>query len=881
MLEERKGQTKETITERLVQIVPALALGLALTLSIFYTFRLQDQQRLYDRVDKGIEVLTVYSNTDLFGNGMTRIVSRLMQAGDQLAGTIITQETLNAAWADTGWFQVPLQFTSLEYIPRTVRDGEDAFPRAMVATEYELADPVGKDLYAHPLQRLTMERTRDTGAISTFQRIPYESDDSPMIIRYFLPIYEGNSNEMTPEERRANLVGFLAATSHTSVGSSYLPDAMRGLEITYYIPSGNEELPVDLARDADAGGAVVMTDVSIRGVDLTVVGHATPALVEAERNPQSWWALALGGFVTFWICGMLYRANVRTAQVSRLVEERTEELNEQAQALSVANAKLVEENEERRRIEEALRESESRYRLLAENATDVIYVHDLDWNCVYVSPSIVDQRGWTVEEFTKKNMIEDLTPESISFCRRIMEQSLRFAREAPEHAKGDRMVQIEAFCKDGAVITIENRLTFLFNEEDEPIGVLGVSRDVTERKQVEQEKLELESRYRHSQKMDAIGTLAGGVAHDFNNLLTGILGYTDILKLDCEPDSRMAHSVDVIEKAAQRAQDLTGQLLGFARKGKFQTVPVDLNDSVRDVVEFLGRTIDKNISIHQSLPETPPTIAGDPTQINQLLLNLAVNARDAMPGGGELRFETRVEDLDDRFCRTHLEGHPPGRYNIIVVSDTGCGMSAEKLERVFEPFFTDKEPGHGTGMGLAMVYGVTRGHGGAINVYSEEGVGTTFRIYLPYKASEIQTDNDTRPESPVSGEGHVLVVDDEEILRDLAKEMLEELGYQVTTANDGQQAVAWYRDHADEVDLVIVDMIMPTMGGADCVLELKKIDPTARIIMSTGYSQTDVASKLESEEVLGFLQKPYRMQELSVVVRQATTATVVPGSAKG
>ncbi|MCB1692989.1 MAG: response regulator [Pseudomonadales bacterium] len=566
------------------------------------------------------------------------------------------------------------------------------------------------------------------------------------------------------------------------------------------------------------------------------VGLSIALFLSMDGEHVRFGALVVGLFLTGWTCFTLFRVQQR----------------EQAR---------------RHEVEEALRNSEARYRLLAENASDVIYMHDLDWTCTYISPSVSAQRGFEPEEMLGEDITKDLTPESRAYTQELMREALKYASVRPDLVRGARTLLLEAYCKDGSIITIENHLSLVFDEDGVPCGVLGVSRDISDRTRAEQEKRELETRYRQVQKMEAIGTLAGGVAHDFNNLLTGILGYTDLLKMESQ-DEKVISGVAVIERAARRAQELTSQLLGFARKGQFQSVPVDIGESIRDIVSFLERTINKNIVIDVRI-ETGAcsTLRGDPSQVHQLLLNLAVNARDAMPDGGQLSFETHLVDLEPDYCRPL--GIEPGSYNLIIVSDTGVGISREKQERIFEPFFTDKGPGRGTGMGLAMVYGVAKAHGGAVSVYSELGAGTTFRVYLPYSAFEGVVSLERKVEPLIHGSGHILVVDDEEILRNLSSEMLAELGYTVTTVADGVEAVRYFERNASQVDLAIIDMIMPNMGGTECMAALRRIDPGIRAVMSTGFARDEVAKRIEDANVVGFLQKPYGMRELSQVVAEA------------
>ncbi|MFW5799090.1 MAG: PAS domain S-box protein, partial [Planctomycetota bacterium] len=388
--------------------------------------------------------------------------------------------------------------------------------------------------------------------------------------------------------------------------------------------------------------------------------------------------------------------------------------------------------------------------------------------------------------------------------------------------------------------------------------VYGMAIDVTD-------KLELEDQLRQSQKMDAIGQLAGGVAHDFNNQLAAIMGYGDMLvgRLEDADLKRYAENVLV---GARRARDLTRQLLAFARKGQYQSMPVNIHQTVHEVVTILEHSIDKRIEIIRRLEASPSFTTGDPSQLQNMLLNLALNARDAMPDGGQLIIDTRVVTLDEAYCRSIPYRIDRGKYLRLSVTDTGHGMDEATRRRIFEPFFTTKVTGRGTGMGLAAVYGTVKHHGGAINVYSEPGHGTTFRLYLPL---DEQAHIDQVPEEtlvPAPRTATVLVVDDEELFRNFAADVLSSMGYTVKTRKNGAAAVKYFRKHHDEIDLVILDMIMPEMDGTETYDQLRRIDPGVRVLLASGYSLNGTAQTLLDRGVRGFLQKPFQQAELTQAV---------------
>jgi len=391
-------------------------------------------------------------------------------------------------------------------------------------------------------------------------------------------------------------------------------------------------------------------------------------------------------------------------------------------------------------------------------------------------------------------------------------------------------------------------------------------RQLTERKRAEDERRRLAEQLQQAQKMEAIGQLAGGVAHDFNNILTAIQGNAELLRLSVRKGSDEEQMVHQIVQSSRRAADLTHQLLAFARKGKFQMVLLDIHDTIYEVVSILQHSIDRRIRVQLDLSAQPSMVLGDRTQLHSALLNLGVNARDAMPNGGELTFATETCTVDEEYLRAHRPGVQPGRYVRISVSDTGTGMDKWTRQRVFEPFFTTKQVGQGTGLGLASVYGCVRSHRGGIEVDSRAGKGSTFRVLLPLAGRPGTGAEAAAEDQPVRGSGHVLVVDDEEMVRDYARRLLESLGYTVSTCNDGAEAVAYYRKHHGEIGLVILDLVMPRLDGRQTFRRMRQIDPEVRAILSSGYSEDYAAQGGAEEGVLDFLAKPFRIEEVSRMV---------------
>ncbi len=381
--------------------------------------------------------------------------------------------------------------------------------------------------------------------------------------------------------------------------------------------------------------------------------------------------------------------------------------------------------------------------------------------------------------------------------------------------------------------------------------------------EVQQELLESIKLFHQAQKMEAIGTLAGGLAHDYNNILTGIQGNTSLMLLGVDSSHPHYERLKNIEQSVQRGAELTKQLLGFAMGGKYELKPTDLNELIEDQNRIFGRT-KKEITIHTKYRKDIWTVEVDQGQIDQVLLNLYVNAWQAMPGGGDLYIETENITIDENFSKQYQA--EPGRYVKISVIDTGVGMDEATRERIFEPFFTTKEKGRGTGLGLASVYGIIKNHGGIINVDSKNGEGTTFNIYLAASEKEVIKEKEL-PEELLKGTETVLLVDDEDMIIDVGKDVLKTLGYKVLPARGGKEAIEIYEKSKDKIDMVILDMIMPEMGGREVYDHLKEINPDIKVLLSSGYSANVPVMEILERGCNGFIQKPFNMKQLSQKLR--------------
>ncbi|HEU19897.1 MAG TPA: PAS domain S-box protein [Deltaproteobacteria bacterium] len=531
--------------------------------------------------------------------------------------------------------------------------------------------------------------------------------------------------------------------------------------------------------------------------------------------------------------------------------------------ISAGLCATVQDITEQKQAEEALRESEKKYRFLAEAITDIIWTLNLDLKTTYVSPSIAKILGFTPEERIIQDVEQTMTPESYERAMDLLARELEIEKEGGADPGRFVTIETEYYHKDGRTVWMESVVSLMRDCNGNPAGIHGVSRDITERKHAEEEREKLKEQLNRSQKLESIGTLAGGIAHDFNNLLMGIQGHASLMMLDLDPSHPHYIRLKQIEEQIRNGADLTGQLLGFARGGRYELKPTDLNDVIETTSGMFGRT-KKEISIHKKLNNNLWIVEADRTQMGQVFMNLFVNAWQAMPGGGEIFLETANHHVRNK------ETHPlaQGKYVKITVSDTGMGMDAQTREQIFDPFFTTKGMGRGTGLGLATVYGIIKGHGGMIDVTSEPGQGTTFEIYLPTTEKTVVREDAVNGECS-GGTETILLIDDEVMVLDVARAMLQSLGYRVYCAGSGQEGVAVYHEKKDEIDLVILDMIMPGISGGEAFDRLREIDPTQKVLPSSGYSVDGKARQILEKGCNGFLQKPFRLEQLAREVRTA------------
>ena len=564
--------------------------------------------------------------------------------------------------------------------------------------------------------------------------------------------------------------------------------------------------------------------------------------------------LEYGGKVHGFLCASISRDYLSDEAEMNLFKEVAGDI-----AFALHNIEL---EEEQKQIEERLRKERDKAQQYLDIAEVIMVAINIQGEVTLINKKGCQVLGYKEEKIIGKDWFNNFLPGRIR--DEVREVSLKLLAGEIEPVE---YIENAVLTKSGRERIITWHNTILKDEAGNIIGTLSSGNDITETKRAEEEKEKLESQLLHAQKMEAIGTLAGGIAHDFNNLLQAIHGYSDLLLLDKNKDEPGYRELQEIRSAGRRASELTQQLLTFSQKVESKLRPVDLNHDVKQVEKLLKRTIPKMIRIELHLADKLSTINADPAQMEQVMMNFGVNARDAMPEGGKLVIETENITLDEEYCKKHF-GATPGDYVLLTISDTGHGMDKETLEHIFDPFYTTKETGKGTGLGLAMVYGIVKSHNGYIMCYSEPGEGTAFKIYMPAIEQEAELEELKEEKMPNGGTETILLVDDEENIRELGENTITKFGYKVITAPDGESALELYREKKNKIDLIILDLIMPGMSGRKCLEKLLKINPQTRVLIASGYSVNGPTKEALEAGAKGFIGKPYDIKRMLKAIRE-------------
>ena len=515
---------------------------------------------------------------------------------------------------------------------------------------------------------------------------------------------------------------------------------------------------------------------------------------------------------------------------------------------------------DRKKAEAALKDSEEKYRVIFDQSLMGIYLHDFDGRILDVNQNACIQSGYSKAEFLKINVF-DLHPD-IQGTPNLSESTIK--KLWHQWQPGERHnYKGEHQRKDGTIFPIEVS-TGVVNYGGAQ-KIIAIVQDITERKR-------LEEGLRQAQKMESIGRLAGGIAHDFNNMLGVIIGQATMALEEVDLPKSIYERFDVIRKAGERSANLTRQLLGFARKQNVSPKVLDLNETVSKMTQMLQRLIGEDIDLAYLPGQNVWPVNVDPNQIDQILANLCINARDAIGETGKITIETDDITLDEFYCKNHA-GFVPGDYVQLAVSDNGCGMDAQTLEKIYDPFFTTKDIGKGTGLGLSTVYGIVKQNDGFINVYSEPDQGTTFKIYLPrYQADEVDLLDDVDTQTIVSGHETILVVEDEPLILEITETMLEKLGYAALIARTPREAITIAQEHKGNIDLLLTDVVMPEMNGRDLAQSLLSLHPNIKQLFMSGYTSNVISHHGVLEKGVDFIQKPFSFKELGEKVRQVLEA---------
>jgi two-component system cell cycle sensor histidine kinase/response regulator CckA len=567
-------------------------------------------------------------------------------------------------------------------------------------------------------------------------------------------------------------------------------------------------------------------------------------------------------------------AAVLVRGLSRITTRQTEltrELSREKTELIDTRRKLNAEIEERRRSEKALSQSEAQYRLLTESVNDVIFTLDLEMNYTYVSPSVERLQGWQPQEMLGANIATTLPPHSLELAAQTLLSQLALS-EATGDFHRSVVLELELLRKDGSTVWSEVTAGFLLSDDGKPTAILGVSRDISERLKVQQEREALQEQLARSKKMEALGLLAGGVAHDLNNVLSGIVSYPDLLLLDMDESSPLYKPISSIRQSGQKAAAIVQDLLTLARRGVVSAEVLNLNTLIQEYLispeHKTLMTFHQAVQVYTNLEADRPNIGGSEVHLKKTVMNLVSNAAEAQPKGGTISITTRIRYLD-----RPIKGYDrvaEGEYVIMSVSDQGEGIAAVDLPRIFEPFYTKKVMGRsGTGLGMAVVWGTVQDHRGYIDVQSIPGQGTTFSLYFPTTTMNVQAHNAPLPLESITGQGQtVLVVDDVSEQREMAVSLLTRLNYQASAVSSGEAAIAFLHNH--DVDLLVLDMIMdPGMDGLDTYQAICVSRPGQKAIIASGFAETERVRKALDLGAGPYVKKPYTIEKVGLAIRQA------------
>ena len=699
----------------------------------------------------------------------------------------------------------------------------------------------GYDMFSEPIRRIAMKKARDLGAAAVTGPVTLvqetEQDQQTGILLY-MPVYRHGQPVDTVAQRRSALQGYVYSPIRLNdFLSATFPKPPR--DIGFRIFTEKEPKPTAMLFDSvsawkiklpvDYKGELQRTlTVEKFGRNWLFAFQSLPAFAQEQRKEESSSYLMGGLIVSLLLTVIAFM--LRSAHAS---------------AIAAA---------------QALKESQEHYRKISEDSPAYIATFLPDGTITYANPALAHDTGRSKAELVGRNFFDFLLPQyQVTVRQSLGGLSREHPTETYEHA---------LYGPDGDIIWHQWTSRAMFDDHGRIVEVQAVGQDITERKKAEEERARLEQQMLNAQKMESLGVLAGGVAHDFNNILMAIIGNVDLSLMRIPEDSPVVGNLRNIEKAATRAAELAKQMLAYSGKGRFVVEDIDLNRLVEEMEHILKASISKDAALALKLCKPLTTVEADANQMRQILTNLVMNASEAIGDrSGDITISTGCMEYGRDNLKDVLLGQDlaEGRYVFVEVADTGIGMEKEVLDRIFDPFFTTKFTGRG--LGLAAVHGIVRGHKGGIRIYSEPGKGSSFQVLLPAYGEPVEASTPEREEDDWRGEGKILLVDDEETVRDIGSELLRELGFTPVAASDGLEALAVFKENPD-LRGVILDLTMPRMDGEHCFRELRLLNPDIKVIMSSGFSEQDVVQKFDGKGLAGFIQKPYKLNALKEIMRR-------------
>ncbi len=558
------------------------------------------------------------------------------------------------------------------------------------------------------------------------------------------------------------------------------------------------------------------------------------------------------------------------SQANQLIQSKFDEVQRLANDLETTNRRLLESKQALESQQAALIQSERQYRILADSVSDIIWMLNLKTlRFDYISPSVEKTLGFTPEEARASSLEQTMSPKSLAEVSKILGEELARENKPGVDPQRSRTMEIEQSIKGGGYAWAEITVSFIRDQSGAPTAVMGVTRDVSERKKAEEEKKDLEIKLRNAKKLESLGTLAGGVAHDLNNILSGIVGYPDLLLMDIEENSPLREPLLTIQKSGERAAEIVQDLLTLTRRSVASKKVVSLNQIVKDFIASpeYGKIVGEcsNLTLETTLFDGMLNILGSATHLSKTVMNLVANAADAMPAGGRITLSTRECYFDESYVGFEIV--PQGEFAILEISDTGLGMAPSDLDRIFEPFFTKKQLGRsGTGLGMSVVWGTVKDHDGFFDIITEEGTGTTFVLYFPESRAEMEMPSTVHIQDYLGKGESILIIDDDPQQRDLAKRMMQRLGYEAHTAASGETGVALIEERP--YDILILDMIMqPGMDGLQTYRQILKIVPDQKAVIASGYAETERVRETQRLGAGRYIKKPFKLEKIGLAVR--------------